>query len=141
MGLSASTSGTLVLAPLATLAASSMGKLVQAVRLVAPPVVRLVAPLVVRLITPLVAHLVAPLVAHLVAPLVARLIAPLVARLIAPLVARLVAPLVVRLATPILVTALVAVQGLGAESDPGPQTRLPQPAEVQALAIMGLHSF
>ena len=89
-----------------------MGDLIQTVRLVAP--------LVVRLIAPMVAHLV-------------RLIAALVARLVAPLVAPLVAL--------ILVTALVVARGIRAESDPGPQTLLPQPAAVQALAILGRHNF
>ena len=82
-----------------------------------------------RLVAPLVVRLIAPMVAHLVAPLVARLIAALVARLVAPLVAL------------ILVTALVVARGIRAESDPGPQNHLPQPAEVQALTIKGRHSF
>ena len=78
---------------------------------------------------------------RLVAPLVVRLVALLVARLIAPLAVRLVAPLVARLVAPILVTALVVARGLGAEGDPGPQNHLPQPAEVQALAILRRHNF
>ena len=109
LALFASTSATKVPAPLAAVASSSMGDLLQTDRLVAPLVVRLIA----------------PMVAHLVAPLVARLIAALVA----PLVAL------------ILVTALVVARGIRAESDPGPQTLLPQPAAVQALAILGRHSF